>query len=315
MTCTIELKGLRRRKQRQQRKQQPKQHLQSTLHRSQARIVDDNIWMWQNIQVWMIHGIMICTEGILLVIVCGIYLAWYETPAELCARWLSSSVTVWVVALQRGRCMWFLHLVNASMWIHQWWVIDNGIGGYLLDSYNIYFALYLHCISLMIALHVQLQLKRGYEILLVYLWTVACRYRNDGDCMVYSLFDLLRCMDDIFIASFGGFCDFIVSEAFWWISVRLCATGWFEQLGRWPVHVLGVWFPLQVFKMILLKSWLSSCMNACYLSREPATVQSFLRNNKLHQHTSILLVGCEKSRCHVCRGFRVFLVFVAGWRQ
>ena len=30
-----------------------------------------------------------------------------------------------------------------------------------------YFALYLHCISLVIALHVQLQLKRGYEILLV----------------------------------------------------------------------------------------------------------------------------------------------------
>ena len=23
-------------------------------------------------------------------------------------------------------------------------------------------------------------------------------------------------------------------------------------------------------------------------------------------------VGCEKSRCHVCRGFSVFLVFVAG---
>ena len=41
------------------------------------------------------------------------------------------------------------------------------IGGYLLDSYNIYFARYLHCISLMIALHVQLQLKRGYEILWV----------------------------------------------------------------------------------------------------------------------------------------------------
>ena len=32
--------------------------------------------------------------------------------------------------------------------------------------------------------------------------------------MIHSLFDLLRCMDDIFIASFGGFCDFIVSEAF-----------------------------------------------------------------------------------------------------
>ena len=27
-----------------------------------------------------------------------------------------------------------------------------------------YFALYLHCISLVIALHVQLQFKRGYEI-------------------------------------------------------------------------------------------------------------------------------------------------------
>ena len=32
-----------------------------------------------------------------------------------------------------------------------------------------YFALYLHCISLVMAVHVQLQLKRGYEILLVYL--------------------------------------------------------------------------------------------------------------------------------------------------
>ena len=27
-----------------------------------------------------------------------------------------------------------------------------------------YFALYMHCISLVIALHVQLQFKRGYEI-------------------------------------------------------------------------------------------------------------------------------------------------------
>ena len=46
--------------------------------------------------------------------------------------------------------------------------IDNSTGGYLFYSYNIlFFALYLHCISLVIALHVQLQLKRGYEILLV----------------------------------------------------------------------------------------------------------------------------------------------------
>jgi len=106
-----------------------------------------------------------------------------------------------------------------------------------------------------------------YEILLVCLWTVAYRYRDDGDCMVYSLFDLLRCMDDIFIASFGGFCDFIVSEAFWWISARLCMTGWFGRYWRWPVHVFGVWFPLQVFKMICCKSWVYSCMDACYLSR------------------------------------------------
>ena len=32
-----------------------------------------------------------------------------------------------------------------------------------------YFALYLHCISLVIALHIQLQLKRGCEILVIYL--------------------------------------------------------------------------------------------------------------------------------------------------
>ena len=34
-----------------------------------------------------------------------------------------------------------------------------------------YFALYLHCISLVIALHVQLQFKRGYEIPRLYVNT------------------------------------------------------------------------------------------------------------------------------------------------
>ena len=36
---------------------------------------------------------------------------------------------------------------------------------------------------------------------------------------------------------------------------------------------------------ICWKTWLNSCMNACCFSREPAGVQSFLRNNKLQQHT------------------------------
>ena len=47
---------------------------------------------------------------------------------------------------------------------------DNGTGGYLFYSYNILFctvfALYF---SLVIALHIQLQLKRGCEILVIYL--------------------------------------------------------------------------------------------------------------------------------------------------
>ena len=52
--------------------------------------------------------------------------------------------------------------VNSSMmsdlqWY--WWLF--------ITATIFYFALYLHCISLVIALHVQLQLKRGYEILLV----------------------------------------------------------------------------------------------------------------------------------------------------
>ena len=60
------------------------------------------------------------------------------------------------------------------------------------DSYNIYFALYLHCISLMIALHVQLQLKRGYENFAGI--SVNCSLTDvlvDGDCMLYSLCDLV----------------------------------------------------------------------------------------------------------------------------
>ena len=47
--------------------------------------------MWESIQVWMTHGTMICSEGTVVVEVCGIYLAWYETPEELFARWLSSN--------------------------------------------------------------------------------------------------------------------------------------------------------------------------------------------------------------------------------
>ena len=95
---------------------------------------------------------------------------------------------------------------------------------------------------------------RSYEILVIYLWTVAYLYRDDGDYKVYSLPDLLRCTGDIFLALFGGFCDFIEFESFWWISVKLCMTGWVEQFGRRPVDVFEVGFPLKIFMMILLDS-------------------------------------------------------------
>ena len=45
---------------------------------------------------------------------------------------------------------------------------DNGTSGYLFYSYNILFcAVFALYFSLVIALHIQLQLKRGYEIALV----------------------------------------------------------------------------------------------------------------------------------------------------
>ena len=73
---------------------------------------------------------------------------------------MSDGLTMWqmYVIFAFGQCK---H-VNSSMmsdlqWY--WWLF--------ITATIFYFALYLHCISLVIALHVQLQLKRGYEILLV----------------------------------------------------------------------------------------------------------------------------------------------------
>ena len=56
----------------------------------------------------------------------------------------------------------------------QWANVYDGIWSMQAREFNndetvFIFALYLHCISLVITLLVQLQLKRGYEILLVYL--------------------------------------------------------------------------------------------------------------------------------------------------
>ena len=64
----------------------------------------------------MIHGTMICSEGIVIVGVCGIYLAWYETPAEVVCKMV---VFEWY-GMSGGLTMWqmymiFLHLVNAGM--------------------------------------------------------------------------------------------------------------------------------------------------------------------------------------------------------
>ena len=111
----------------------------------------------------------------------------------------------------------------------------------------------------------------------------------------------------------------LVASAIWNFRLDFSETlhDWMIlHFGWWPVHVFEVWFPLEVFKMILTcwKIWVNSCMNACcFSSRKPAVVQSFLRNNKLHNNRTFL-VGCEKSRFHVVE-FSVFsgfaLCFVA----
>ena len=59
--------------------------------------------MWQSIQVWMIHGTMICFDGIVDVEVCGIYFAWYETRSfGLCPRGLFLGDWVGVVVGEVG---------------------------------------------------------------------------------------------------------------------------------------------------------------------------------------------------------------------
>ena len=50
-------------------------------------------------------------------------------------------------------------------------------------------------------------------------------------------------------------------------------------------------------------------MNACCFSRS-AGARSFLRNNMLLQNSYLPCCVVEKSRCHVCRGFACFWVFV-----
>ena len=71
-----------------------------------------------------------------------------------------------------GLTMWRMYVIFC-IWSMQACEFNNVLTTVQVAIYStatiFYFALYLHCISLVIALHVQLQLKRGYENLLVYL--------------------------------------------------------------------------------------------------------------------------------------------------
>ena len=133
-----------------------------------------------------------------------------------------------------------------------------------------------------------------YEILLVYLWTVACRYRDDGDCMVYSLFDLLICTDDIFPAWFGGFGNFIVFGSFWWISANFA---WLDELnsledGRSMFLKLDFhwrfswWFCWISCESVEFNAWIH-----LFASQETSSAESFQGDNKSHYlHVPSLLV-------------------------
>ena len=149
----------------------PKQQRRSTrLHRSQARIVDDSIWMWVNIQALMIHGITICSEGMW---------RWWHDEFILHAMKLRQSyvqdrclrlvqcgkmcggLTMWqmyVIPFAFGQCK---H-VNSTMTMVQVAIYSTATIFYFCTVFALYF-------SLVIALHIQLQLKRGCEILVIYL--------------------------------------------------------------------------------------------------------------------------------------------------
>ena len=83
----------------------------------------------------------------------------------------------------------------------------------------------------------------AYEILLVYLWTVAYRCLSDGDCMLYSLCDLVVCVDDVFPACFGCFCIFHFIWNFVMDFREPCMTWRFERLLRRQVNVFHEKFP------------------------------------------------------------------------
>ena len=123
-----------------------------------------------------------------------------------------------------------------------------------------------------------------YEILWVWLWTVAYRCHSDGDCMFYSLCDLVMCMDDMFSAWFGSVYNFILFGFIWWISASFAWLADVTTFGqdrsmflKWVFHQrFSWWFVLE--NVWWCRIW---CMNAfIHISREPAIVQSFLRDNK-----------------------------------
>ena len=134
-----------------------------------------------------------------------------------------------------------------------------------------------------------------YEILWVWLWTVAYRCHSDGDCMFYSLCDLMMCMDDMFSAWFGSFYNFILFGFIWWISASFAWLDDVTTFGQDRSMFLKLvfhrrfswWFVLE--NVWWCRIW---CMNAfIHISREPAIVQSFLRDNKSqYLHVSSVLV-------------------------
>ena len=97
----------------------------------------------------------------------------------------------------------------------------------------------------------------------------------------------------------------VVSVNFWMTLHDWKRIWWFwMKTGTcfWGQVYLTISFGICWIDLVNFTAWLH-----VFTSQDPATVQSFLRNNKLHS-TLTSLVGCEKSRFHVCRGFLVFWV-------
>ena len=105
----------------------------------------------------------------------------------------------------------------------------------------------------------------------------------------------------------------------WWQSYCF-AVFWsgniYNRTDFWPQRCFvrrlcfdNLYFNFEDFMMFSLLDcgWVGEFIAWMHVSllKKPAVVQSFLRNNKLH-NIRTFLVGCEKSRFHVCRGFRVF---------